>query len=90
MPWIPYKDTRGKVCDFHSLRVTFITRLARAGVTPVVAKTLARHSTITLTMDVYTDIAECDERAALAMLPPLPDPAAETGNAKRSTGTEGR
>jgi len=69
-PWIPYRDTAGKIVDFHSLRVTYITRLARAGVAPAVARNLARHSTVMLTLDVYTDVTEGDERAALTKLPP--------------------
>jgi hypothetical protein len=44
-------DGSGRVVDFHALRHTFITRLARSGVAPAVAKSLARHSTIVLTMD---------------------------------------
>jgi len=50
---IPY-DTDEGTADFHSLRHTFITNLARRGVHPKDAQTLARHSTITLTMDHYT------------------------------------
>jgi integrase len=90
-PWIPYKDAAGRVnVDFHSLRTTFITRLARCGVAPATAKTLARHSTITLTLDVYTDVGEADERAALAQLPALPVVAATGAEvAARGTGTEG-
>jgi len=90
-PWIPYKDAAGRInVDFHSLRTTFITPLARCGVAPAMAKSLARHSTITLTLDVYTDIGEADERAALAKLPALPTgPAAGVVAAKRATGTEG-
>ena len=48
---IDYVDESGKVADFHSLRHTFITSLANAGIHPSVAQALARHSTITLTMD---------------------------------------
>ena len=51
---IPYRDDAGRVADFHSLRHTFITNLARGGVHPKVAQALARHSTITLTMDRYS------------------------------------
>lgn len=72
------------MADFHALRHTFITRLARSGVTPAVAKSLARHSTITLTMDHYTHTLIEDERSALARLPEL--------GAKQSacaTGTDG-
>ena len=48
---IPYRDASDRAADFHALRHTFITRLARSGVAPAVANSLARHSTITLTMN---------------------------------------
>jgi integrase len=66
---IPYRDASGRVADFHALRHTFITRLARSGVAPAVAKSLARHSAITLTMDYYTHVLIEDERSALDRLP---------------------
>jgi integrase len=50
---IPYKTDEG-TADFHSLRHSFITNLARSGVKPYEAMALARHSTITLTMNFYT------------------------------------
>jgi len=74
------------VADFHALRHTFITRLARSGVAPAVAKSLARHSTITLTMDHYTHTFIEDERSALARLPGIV-PTMPTPAATRSTGT---
>lgn len=49
-------ETRDGVLDFHSLRVTAITRWAKAGLPPEQAKILARHSTITITLDVYTKL----------------------------------
>jgi len=54
---------------------------ARAGTPPAVAMKLARHSTITLTMDYYTHILITDERAALRNLPPIGEvePARATG-----------
>jgi integrase len=64
-------DGSGRVVDFHALRHTFITRLARSGVVPAVAKSLARHSTIILTMDHYTHTLIGDERAALDRLPEI-------------------
>lgn len=67
---IPYKDEAGRYCDFHALRHTYITRLGRAGVSPAIAKELARHSTITLTIDYYTHVQD-EQRAALAKLPPV-------------------
>lgn len=60
-------DDSGRVVDFHALRHTFITRLTRSGVAPAVAKELARHSTITLTMDHYTHVLVSDRREALGM-----------------------
>jgi site-specific recombinase XerD len=48
------------VVDFHALRHTFISNLARAGVHPRNAQALARHSTIDLTMNVYTHVAMDD------------------------------
>jgi integrase len=58
--FLRYETSEG-TADFHSLRHRFITNLASSGVHPHEAKALARHSTITLTMDVYArhiDLAE--------------------------------
>jgi integrase len=63
---IPYRDASGRVADFHSLRHTFITSLAKRGVHPAKAQRLARHSTIALTMNVYTSLAVDDLRDAVA------------------------
>lgn len=49
---VEYENERG-FADFHAYRVTFCGDLARAGVHPNVAKHLARHSSVVLTMDVY-------------------------------------
>jgi integrase len=57
---------------FYSMRHTFISNLARSGVSPKIAQSLARHSTIGLTMNTYTHIGLYDERAALDSLPELP------------------
>jgi integrase len=62
---IPYADQLGRVIDFHSLRMTFITNLSRAGVTPKTAQTLARHSDINLTMNTYTMIGVLDQASAV-------------------------
>jgi len=40
--------------DFHALRVTYGTNLARAGVSPAIAQQLMRHSDIKLTLEIYT------------------------------------
>ncbi len=86
---IPYRDDRGHVFDFHALRHVYITRLARAGVSPKVAQTLARHSTITLTMDRYAHVVLADQTAALEALPPLDGrPESKDQAALRLTGTD--
>lgn len=68
---IDYVDASGRYADFHSLRHTFISSLARSGVHPSKAKELARHSTITLTMDVYSHVEADELRKALDMLPAI-------------------
>ena len=68
---IPYRDASGRYADFHALRHTFITNLARSGVHPSVTQALARHSTITLTMDRYTHTIPEQLIAALEKLPDL-------------------
>lgn len=68
---IAYVDDAGRFADFHALRHTFITSLARAGVHPSKAKELARHSTITLTLDVYSHVSTDELREALNALPSI-------------------
>ena len=67
-----YRDRAGRVIDFHALRHTFISRLVRAGVAPKDAQTLARHSTITLTMDRYAHTGGDESAIAVGRLPALP------------------
>jgi site-specific recombinase XerD len=62
----------GLYADFHSLRHWFITGLARAGVSPKMAQTLARHSDIRLTLGVYTHVELADRTAAIQALPAPP------------------
>ena len=65
-------DSSGREADFHSLRHGFITYLVTANVPPKVAQMLARHSTITLTMDRYTHLGINDLAGALQRLTALP------------------
>lgn len=65
------QDANGKRIDFHSLRYTFITSLAKAGVHPSKAQRLARHSDINLTMGVYTSLEIDDLREAVDSLPAI-------------------
>jgi integrase len=88
--FLAYRDEGGRVADFHALRHTFITRLVRAGVKPKEAQALARHSTITLTMDRYAHTGLHDVAAAVGTLPSLPRPDGQADQqALRATGTEG-
>ncbi len=66
---IPYQDEQGRYFDFHALRGQFISFMAAGGVHPKVAQVLARHSTITLTMDYYTHLDVFDVSGALDKLP---------------------
>jgi len=86
---IPYRDEAGGVFDFHSLRHQFISNLVAGDVNPKVCQSLARHSTITLTMDRYSHLGLFDQATALDKLPPLPWPSTDT-NLKAATGTDGK
>jgi integrase len=88
--FLAYRDAAGRCADFHALRHSFITRLVKAGIKPKEAQTLARHSTITLTMDRYTHVGLHDSAAAVESLPGIPGagPASEPA-AMRATGTDG-
>ncbi len=72
-------DSAGRIVDFHALRHTFISSLARSGVHPKTAQALARHSTITLTMDCYTHVALTEMSAALKQIPDVPKLPTQTG-----------
>ncbi len=76
---------KGRVFDFHSLRVQYISGLARAGVPEKVAQTLARHSSITLTFDTYAKVQTDDLTHAVNKLPavPLTQNLTQTGVPKR-------
>ena len=82
---IALRDDAGLVVDFHSLRHTFITNLANGGVHPKTAQTLARHCSITLTMDRYSHTLREQEAEALGVLPDL---APSSREAARRTGTD--
>jgi integrase len=68
---IPYIDDHGLFADFHALRHTFITNMIKSGINPKTAQSLARHSTIDLTMNVYTKLTIADQAAAITSLPNL-------------------
>jgi len=66
---VPFIDDQGQRIDFHALRKTYCTNLARAGVNPWLAMKLMRHSDIHLTTKVYTDAGKLPLRESLDRLP---------------------
>ena len=64
-------ETEDGFADFHALRHTFGTMLARSGVTPQIAQKLMRHSDINLTLKYYTHLVHIDKAKALDMLPAM-------------------
>jgi integrase len=87
---IPKCDDRGRTLDVHALRHTFGTHLSKAGVPLRTAQAAMRHSSPTLTANIYTDPRLLDVQGAVEALPNLPlsggsDREAETAQA---TGTE--
>ena len=65
-------DEHGRHLDFHALRHTFATMLARAGVSPRVAMELMRHSDMRLTAKTYTDAMSLPLFGELDKITPLP------------------
>ncbi|MDY7011788.1 MAG: tyrosine-type recombinase/integrase, partial [Planctomycetota bacterium] len=85
---IAHVDASGRVVDFHSLRYTCGTILARADVAPRVAMELMRHTDMRLTMNLYADPRVLDTARVIERMPDLDgQPAAEKSTA-RKTGTD--
>jgi integrase len=76
------QDLGTRDVDFHCLRHTFGTRLARAGVHPRTAQRLMRHSSIELTMRFYTHLQMSDDVQAVAKLGGICDPQCAPKRAK--------
>ena len=66
--------------DFHCLRHTAGTLLAASGVHPKTAQTILRHSSIDLTMSIYTHTLRGQEATAIESLP-------DFSGGKKKTGT---
>ena len=89
--FLTYRNEDGLFADFHSHRHAFISSLGRAGVPLTVAQKLARHSTSSLTTNVYTHLELTDRAAAIESLPSPPagnqnDPEAPPSERIRSHG----
>lgn len=65
------RDERNRTACVHSLRHSFATLMSRGGVAPRTAQAAMRHSSIDLTMNVYTDPMMIDVARALSSLPAL-------------------
>ena len=75
-------DPRGRTLDVHALRHTFGTHLSLAGVAPRVAQAAMRHSSLDLTMNIYTDPTLLDVAGAINALPSF-----QTATTPAKTGT---
>ena len=87
MAGIPKKDARGWTIDVHAMRHTFGTLLSRGNVAPRTAQAAMRHSSIDLTMNVYTDPKLLDVAGALPELPLAMPPASKPARLQ-ATGTD--
>jgi integrase len=61
-------DPQGKKIDVHALRHSFASRLARHGVPITHAQRLLGHSTVEMTMRVYTHLGEEQMREAIGKI----------------------
>ena len=66
---IAFLNATGHRADFHSLRHTLATNLARAGTAPRVAMEIMRHSDMRLTAKTYTDAGLLPVADAVLKLP---------------------
>jgi len=66
---IAKRDERDRVVDIHALRHIFGAHLNKAGVAPGVAMAAMRHSSVDLTMNIYT--ARCCWTSALRSSSPF-------------------
>jgi hypothetical protein len=87
---LAYRDSSGRVADFHSLRHSFITTLAMSRAPVKVVQSLARHSTPTLTLGTYSHVGLHDQAGALEALPDLTSPPSDSEpTSLAATGTDG-
>ncbi len=68
---IDFVNADGKRADFHSLRYTLATNMARAGINPRLAMEVMRHHDIKLTTKTYTDAGLLPVADAVLTLPSL-------------------
>ena len=83
---IPYEDASGRVCDVHSLRSSYVSRLMRSGANAKLVQTLARHSTPSMTLGIYARFPDDEARRAVMALEPITGETAALS--ARATGTD--
>ena len=83
--FLEYRDEKGMYADFHANRHMFITNLAKAGVHPKLAQSMARHSDVNLTMGVYSHVDVAQQAIAINTLPAPPSLAGASGDAQGDT-----
>lgn len=81
---LPTRDGAGRLLDFHSLRVSTGTILARAGVPPAVAQRILRHHDPKLTMKHYTKLALADLTRAVNSIAPVAEKEAGSAPSRKS------
>jgi integrase len=64
-------ETDSGTTDFHCLRHSYVTALAKSNAPVKIVQSLARHSTPTLTLGVYSHVGLYDQAPALDALPDL-------------------
>ena len=85
---VPYETADG-VADFHALRHTHLTNLAKSGAHPKTIQELARHSTVQLSLDRYSHLGLVDLSQALNGLSiPNGESTARDESRARATGTD--
>jgi len=81
-------DDSGRVLDFHSFRVFFISAIVAGGADVKTTQELARHSSPMLTMNTYAKRYRGTERSAIAGLPELIATVSEKASATGTNGPE--
>jgi integrase len=89
--FLRYRDSDGRVADFHAMRHTYISGIVAGGATVKTAQELARHCSPTLTIGRYAHARLHDLTGALDALPDLDPQAKGQPDAAplRATGTTG-
>ena len=84
--FLKYRDSAGRIADFHATRHTYISSIVASGASVKTAQELARHSSPTLTIGRYSHARLHDIVGALEGLPDQEAP--ETQQTLRATGTD--